>query len=152
MHRLSGAGYRTAIDTAIDLIPKRIAKRFEAVDFLTDVDPAKAGLHFYKSHAYDQVPHTVHTFHQLHFPKDKRQITIVLPLLVEPRTVIHEFGHVLDEQFGFSHDVQPCTEYAKTDRWEAFAEAFMEWVMGCSCIYEADPKIISFFERMKLEG
>ena len=52
-------------------------------------------------------------------------------VLAEPEplwVIIHELGHVLDEVLGLDHTAQPVTEYATTNRGEAFAEAFTAWI------------------------
>src|SRR5215207_6344556 len=61
---------------------------------------------------------------------DKR-MTLVFPEPPAWYTVIHELGHALDwaltERAGRALTFSPVTEYARTNRWEAFAEAFAAW-------------------------
>jgi hypothetical protein len=64
----------------------------------------------------------------MHFPADRRRTTIVLPTPHYPISIVHELGHVLDEALNFDHEATPVTAYAKTDRYEAFAEAFTSWL------------------------
>ncbi len=63
----------------------------------------------------------------LRLPRDRRTTTIVIPVLDDPSMVVHELGHALDEVTGFAHVAAPVTDYARTNRMEAFAEAFVAW-------------------------
>jgi len=45
-----------------------------------------------------------------------------------PAVIIHELGHALHDQLDHQPEVQPVTQYARTNSHEAFAEAFTAWV------------------------
>jgi hypothetical protein len=100
-------------------------------DFLCGADPVFVGLHRYETttdaRSYRSEAHTVYDFHQMHRPKAQREITVALPQQIGPMTVIHELGHVLHARLGWRWDAQPVSEYAATNRFEAFAEAFLAW-------------------------
>lgn len=49
----------------------------------------------------------------------------MLPQRTSVIVVVHELGHMLDWQLGRTHMAVPVTEYAATDRSEAFAEALV---------------------------
>ncbi len=133
MNRNTCTGYATLIGYSLDLLPEEILNRVIYAHFLTGVDPIYVGLHHYvdtkDNRSYRTTAHVAYPFHQC-LSKDLRHTTIVLPRLVSPCGLIHELGHVLDENLGFSHLSKPVTEYAKVDRYEAFAEAFTSWLFG----------------------
>ena len=65
---------------------------------------------------------------QRHRPRSARRATIVLPLGPgRTATVVHELGHALDEVLGEEWSAKPVSDYARVDRFEAFAEAFTAW-------------------------
>lgn len=103
--------------------------RFESVDFLCGLNPRYVGLHGFEwtadGRAYKSTAHCVPRAHA----SDGRT-AIVLP---EPEpwwVIVHELGHVLDERQDWRWRVPPCSEYARVNRAEAFAEAFLTWVIG----------------------
>jgi hypothetical protein len=92
-------------------------------------------------------------------PKGERHITVVLPGLKPVRVIIHELGHVLDWFLGLRHSVRPITDYAETNREEAFAEAFTAWVGPPEyrerCVQEpfySDGQTTALFRRLQVEG
>jgi hypothetical protein len=123
MNRLVGTAYREAIGEGMAIIPAAIMARLRHVHFLTGIDPVWAGLHSYAvtddGRAYSQTAHCAYRHHTA-----DRTTTIVLPVFEEPSVVVHELGHALDETLGFCHRAEPVTDYAKTNREEAFAESF----------------------------
>lgn len=160
MHRISGTGYQTAINAAFEMLPDRYKDRFNGVDFLTDVDPGFAGLHFYKTplksdgyteHPYNIAPHFVHLEHQPHISRDLRKPTIVLPtrLCGNPYSVLHELGHYLHVQinYGFTTNI-PYTEYGKTNQWEAFADNFKIWAYREDWLEIEDPEMSTFLNSL----
>jgi hypothetical protein len=126
---MSAVRIRTArdaepIDEALRLLSPRIRERVAHADWLAGVDPIFAGLHGFEAASYRNTAHACFRSHTA-----TGRTTVVLPKLVEPWVVVHELGHVLHESVGFdTHDPDPCTPYATTDRWEAFAEAFTAWL------------------------
>ena len=157
-----------AFSMALGLLPGDLRRRLENVS-LFEGDPVFAGLHHFQEasfgRSYRDTAHVAYPFHQPHLPADRRETTLVFP---EARsrdpwsavgTLVHELGHVLDEQTGFSLAVPGVTEYGETDRYEAVAEAFQVWVWGPQpTVYEgrhdpytalrSDGRAIALFEEL----
>ena len=106
-------------------------------DWFAGADVVHAGLSPFFSvddgRSYRDTAHTLYSSHSF----DQRT-TIVLPgrarlqLYGYPDAVgcvVHEIGHVVDEQYGFTRIMKPVTSYAETDHHEAFAEAFTTWLV-----------------------
>jgi len=131
MYRITGFGYSELISYAFSVIPSRIVDRIRYTHFLTGVDPIYVGLFDEEKtkdgRSYRNTACVAYPYHQK-IDKSLRHTTIILPNLIPLAHVIHELGHVLDESLGFIHIAEPVTEYAKTDRMEAFAEAFTSWL------------------------
>lgn len=74
--------------------------------------------------------------------------------------MIHEIGHALDwaviERSGHAHTFTPVTPYARTNRMEAFAEAFRAWFWPFGEFPEAigspDRESYEFFDRIAYGG
>lgn len=158
MDRIMLGGYAELIDAAYARIPVGLHVLLRP-HFLTGTDPAFAGLHGYRDtndgRSYGDTAHVAYKFHQP-FPRARRQTTVVLPRLVSVRTVVHELGHVLDERLDFDHEAMPVTEYAETNRHEAFAESFAAWALGYCYglakerLYERDRATVALFETLAL--
>lgn len=127
------------------------------VDLLIGADPIYVGLHGHEDtgdgRSYRDTAHVVHAFGQTTLPRARRKTTVVMPEVLEPWAVVHELGHVLDEQLGWQYEAQPVTAYAMTNRQEAFAEAFTAW--RCPDVYwnvqdylAADQETLSFFTEL----
>jgi len=102
---------------------------FESLDFLCGTDPVYAGLHRFEDMTFGRsYRSSAHCSHR-HQSSDART-TIVLPTPQHWTVVVHELGHALDERQGWRWTLPPVSEYAKVDRQEAFAEAFLTWVLG----------------------
>ena len=129
MERITKSIYAEAIGAAFDLLPPSVEARLRYIHFFTG-DPIYAGLHTYESigdgRSYHNTAHACLATLGC-FVDSRERTTIVLPTLdaATPRTVIHELGHCLDEVLGFEHIALPINAYAKTNRQEAFAEAFV---------------------------
>lgn len=160
MHRIRRQCDAEPVAHALSLLPAGIARRVAHVRFFCGVDPLYAGLHDWESSAapytrsYRVTPHVVWPMHLTSRPKDERVSTVVLPDPDEPWVVIHELGHVLDEAIGFGrHRPQGVTEYAESNTWQAFAEAFTAWL--CPDVYAAaqdallrDEETLALFEEL----
>jgi hypothetical protein len=131
-----------AVGVALDHIPPRL-RDLVACEFVIGVDPVFADIHHYDETSvaginYRQVAHCVQPFHQMHRPASERGVKVVLPSNTSyrwadwfgVRTVVHELGHVLHWRTDERFTAKPVTEYAETNHYEAFAEAFATWVWG----------------------
>ena len=131
MDRNTCFGYSELISYAFSILPKGIVHRIDYTHFLTGVDPIYVGLFddgkTKDGRSYHNTACVAYPYHQK-IDKSLRHTTIILPNLIPLAHVIHELGHVLDESLGFIHIAEPVTEYAKTNRMEAFAEAFTYWL------------------------
>lgn len=126
MNRLVSSEYSEMIGRALYVLPDNLRARLRHVNFLTGTDPIYAGLHHYtQTAAGDSYLDVFSTAFRCH--TSDRSTTIILPYVNNPVYVFHELGHALDETLGWSHTAAPVSEYAKTDRTEAFAEAFTAW-------------------------
>ena len=148
--------YATAIGRAFDLLPSTIEARLRHVHFLTGTDPVYAGLHNYKEigdgRSFRDTAHVIFACHAI----DKQErTTVVLPVLDDANlgTIIHELGHCLDEVLGFEHIALPINKYAKTNRQEAFAEAFVAQYFWLGekeeDIFQSDKATQYLFEELK---
>lgn len=124
-------GYSEVIQTALGIIPTRL-HRYLGCDFFLGSDPLLAGLHTYTDASYGRsyrdVAHVAYVHNQPQLSAAHRATTVVLPRLVHPTVVVHELGHVVHERLLWM-ETTPVTEYASTDRYEAFAEAFVSWLV-----------------------
>jgi len=154
MKRLTDYAYNDAIAVAVASMPSRIAARVSHVDFFCGASPVFAGLHNYvdtdDGRPYSLTAHAVWIMHQWLLPRTLRVPTVVLPALVAPKTVVHELGHILHEALAFEPVAAPVTEYAKTNLWEAFAEAFTAWLgwYGADVRGAVDEKTAALFEEL----
>ncbi|OPZ79723.1 MAG: hypothetical protein BWY79_00273 [Actinobacteria bacterium ADurb.Bin444] len=138
MNRLTDYRFSSLIQAGLRLIPSVVADQLRHVHFFTGTDPIYAGLftdedtgdgRSYRDTWCHCSPH-----HLARLPKALRQTTIVMPSIqrgypeeVLPALVVHELGHALDDVLGWRHTPAPLTRYAKTNRCEAFADAFTLW-------------------------
>lgn len=127
-------GFPAILAEALRLVPLHIHAYLDC-DVFTATDPVFAGLHRYDTTVfgarYADVPHVVYPYHMTHMPRDRRRVTMVLPHMDLPiRSVVHEFGHVLHYRLGFVQmPLEPVSDYATSNEYEAFAEAFAAWVL-----------------------
>lgn len=136
MDRVKAGGYSALIEAAYGIVPMELHPLVRA-DFLCGSDPLFVGLHGHRDASYGRsyatTMHVAYSHHQAGLAKDQRCTTVVIP--VEPkrvgvRQVVHELGHVLHESLlRWEHDAEPVSWYAKTNRYEAFAEAFTSWLI-----------------------
>ena len=113
MDRITDTRWREPIGRALDLIGPTLTAHIGPVRWFTS-DPIFAGLHRYSTTDDRSYRVTGHCF----------------PVPPSVATVVHELGHALDHRLGFGHDAAPVTWYARTDRREAFAEAFTAAVVA----------------------
>jgi hypothetical protein len=135
--RIHGHGWREQIAAAQEVIGPHIMQRLNHVQIVAGIDPVFAGIHNYEQTAngrsYRKTACCCYPTHMLG-PLERRVTTIILPTpdtgWNAVKTIVHEYGHALDQHIGLAHDCDPVTAYAHTDRQEAFAEAFTSWVWG----------------------
>jgi hypothetical protein len=144
-----------AVGHALALIPSAMST-LTACEFVIGVDPNFAGIHSHTSNhtefAYKDLAHCVYPHNQPHRPASDRGTKVVLPSNAAyhwgtwygVETVVHELGHVLHERIGFDHIADPVSEYAETDQYEAFAEAFAAWVWH----NPIDPRTLALFDGL----
>ncbi len=158
MYRITNHIYSEAIGYAFELLPIAISKRLNHVHFFTGTDPLYAGLHSYvesnDKRSYRTTAHVVYPCHQGILNKQLRNTTVVLPIVedADPYVIVHELGHCLDEVLGFKHSSIPVNSYAKTNRLEAFAEAFASqyfWLgTKAEDIFQADKATQYLFKEL----
>ena len=150
MERICTSYNNAAIQFAHAVIPDSILNHLH-FDYFIGCDPIFAGLFGYEDaedgRSYHHTNCVAYPFHQL-LPKDKQKTTIVIPHKISEIYTIHEIGHVLDEYLNFNCEVVPITEYAKVNRMEAFAEAFVAWLIKGYSQLRIDPKTLSLFESL----
>lgn len=115
--------YSELVEEALTVLGPRLARRLSHVDFFCGVDPVWGGLHaFLSTHDGRSYRDTAHYSHECH--SSDQSCTVVLPDLrdVEPWHVVHELGHALHLAYAPEHVARPVSDYARTDRFEAFAE------------------------------
>lgn len=126
--------YRTdAITAGLEQIPEPMLPLVEHARFVCGADPVFIGLHGHEvtidGRSYRGTAHCCYPFHIVN---GEQVSTVVLPLEVEPWTVVHELGHVLHERLAFDASTMgltPVTSYAALNDHEAFAEAFTAWCL-----------------------
>jgi hypothetical protein len=127
MERITDFHYAEAIRYSLNLLPCWLKKRLQSVQFFTGTDPLFAGLHNYKdtkdSRSYRNTAHVCYPWNAIN-PKEQTTIVLPTPADAKPYVIIHEIGHCVDEVLGFQYDALPINDYAKSNRYEAFAESF----------------------------
>ena len=130
-------GYSDAISTAFSYLPRTLAHALEGTHFLTGTDPWWAGLKgesepkdIPDGRSFLDTAHVTYPHHQGGLPRSLRRTTIVLPVPEIPCHIVHELAHVLDEILGYPYEFSPVCDYAMTNRYEAFACAFTDWIWG----------------------
>ena len=150
MDRLSGAGYRTSISAALEIIPAALHDLVR-VDWFCGADPLFADLHRIEDASYGRsyrsTAHCVYAHHQEHRARASRRTTIALPTVETPDVIVHELGHVLHERLRWEPVARPVTWYAGTDLFEAFAEAFTSWLIP-GYARRADDRTIALLESL----
>ena len=149
--RIHGVGQREAIGVAVDVVGQRIMARLPHLQFVAGVDPLFAGIHGFMrtddGRSHRETACCCYPHHLLG-PADRRVTTILLPSIEHPRTVVHEIGHALHATYDFEPNPTPVTAYARTNRWEAFAEAFTSWVWPSSDYGRVDDETLALFNSI----
>ena len=152
MERITSQAHAEAIGEALRVVG-RYRHRIGPVEFLTGVDPVFAGLHSFgdtgDGRSYGDTPHCAYPWH-IDGPADRRVTTIVLPQPEPPWVIVHELGHALDAAIGFRHSAVPVTAYARTNRLEAFAEAFtaQHYIYGDRDAFLTDAPTLALFRGL----
>jgi hypothetical protein len=161
VERIQGPDAGELLSTALDWLPRSLARRLGFVQFFMG-DPVFAGLHEFEvaddGGSYRTAAQYVSEACQTHRPRSARRATIVLPHGPgRTATVIHELGHALDEVLGYEWLAKPVSKYARVDPFEAFAEAFTAWVGLPSYqtqrdrLYRIDRDTAAFFDAIALQ-
>lgn len=149
---MPSSDYSEVIGAARDLIPNDIHGLI-LPHYLCGVDPLFVGLHNYQDtddgRSYRETLHVAYDFHQVGLARSHRRTTVVLPHKPVLEHLVHELGHVLDENLGFRHAPDPVSEYAHTNRYESFAEAFTSWIIP-GYAARPDQGTVACFERLLL--
>lgn len=146
MQRVTSQRHAEPVGRALDLLPRRVRELAGHCDVFCG-DPLFGGLHptettpdgrSYRDQAHVCLPGHV---------RDRR-VTVVLPVVEPVTTVLHELGHVvhceLERRLGRGVVVAPVSEYAETNRFEAFAEALLAW------LYPAD-RLADYWPAARVE-
>jgi hypothetical protein len=132
--RIPDRRWGTPIGEALHLLTPQMIERIGNVRWVCGVSPFFAGFAAYSDaqmiptgesgSSYADIPHCCYPWH-IARPLAERRTTIVLPHPPTRSTVMHELGHALHERLEFRPVAVPLTDYARTNTYEAFAEAFM---------------------------
>ena len=153
--RVPSGPYGAAIGEAFRRLPSGIRNRLSHVQFICGVSPIFAGLHRYEAigdgRSYATTAHCCWPWN-IQGPADRRVTTVVLPTVdtAQPHVIVHELGHALHDIVGLHAVAQPVTWYAKTNRYEAFAEALVAHThyYGDRDVYHGDKKTIALFREL----
>jgi hypothetical protein len=110
------------VGVALDLFPEHLRERLKFDVFVGD--PVFSGISWYGNgltkdgRSYHDTQHVGYPWHF----RDGRT-TMVLQKPCGIAFTVHELAHVLDFSFDFEVPVKPVTLYARTNRYEAFADA-----------------------------
>jgi hypothetical protein len=157
VRRYGSPVFHNAIVGAFDALPKPMRELVEHVDFFCGVDPVWAGLTSIETsddgRSLRDIAYCDYLYTQKHLPADRRRTTIVLPSerAADIWTIRHELGHALHEILGWFGPIKPITEYAKTNAYEAFAEAFCAWREPRYCgrdLRSEDPRADALFSML----
>lgn len=152
MQRVPNQRFVPAIARALSLTA-RWSQYLQRAEFLCGVDPVFAGLHHFADigdgRSYRNTAHCAYPHNQMHLSAQLRATTIVLTRPLEPHVIVHELGHVLHEALRFEPVVAPVTDYAATNKYEAFAEAWTTqffWNYGD----EPEPEFKALLESLSI--
>lgn len=154
-----------AVAVGLTCIPGCLRPLLECDVFCAD--PIFAGLHEYEmTEQVGLAPRSYRSLAHVCFPEHvrDRRTTLVLPAPVGVSVVLHELGHVLHQAlaeraggWGRVPRLEVVTAYARLDRWEEFAEAFVAWLCCSPRQVDQDPYWLrwsrsndEFFDRLAL--
>jgi hypothetical protein len=161
MERIPDSCYSELIEEAYSAIPDNIVKLVRHVHFFCGVDPVFAGL--VKEIPFHDGAHSTHDCmcYESAISVDwKISKSLIHPTIFIPffdldefgvQDVVHELGHALDDVtpfFCYQQQIKPVTDYAKTDYFEAFAEAFASWLFW-GYGEQPDEETIYYFEKLR---
>lgn len=160
--RIHGTGWREPLAVAHRIIGPALMARLGHVQYVFGVDPVFAGVHGFPDIAdgrsYRDTAHCAYPWH-ITGPADRRVTTVVMPVgerpgdrWAMPHVLVHELGHALHETIGFDHTAAPVTEYAKSNNYEAFAEAFTAWCWPGNGYDRPDPATVALFRLLATGG
>lgn len=127
-YRITDQKLSEEIALGVAMIPNRLWLPISHVHFFTE-DPIWTGVSIHPGEltkdgrSYREVSHVLYPHHSY----DKHP-TIVLRRGSNRLDVVHEIGHIIDWYLGFRYSLEPITEYAETDSYESFAEAFVGYL------------------------
>ncbi len=166
MERLTDIKYATLIGAGMDLLPAGLLERLRYTHFFTGTDPIFAGVFgsWAEKYTKDYGPRSYRNVwccaYARHMTGAPPQTTVIVPSIdpgypswINPAMIVHELGHVLHEQMGFSHKAVPVTEYGESSHFEAFAEAFTLYLVPAYGQYyrqlgPVDPGTVDLFDRL----
>lgn len=157
MKRLTTQAQAEEIAEAVERFPHRLLELARA-DIFTG-DPVFCGIHSWEEvgdgRSYRNTAHVEYAGNA----RDKRT-TVILPVLENCVTIIHEMGHAIDYRIReltgkWGPRFQPVSEYARRNQREAFAEAFTAWFYSMQHsrsrghkYFQYDPESRAFFDRL----
>ena len=154
------------VQFVLSSLPVKLREKIEGVHFITNYSPIFLGLHFVDiatdGRSLHSTSHHTGEHLQLHLPRSRRRSTVSLldGDSKDRLTILHELGHALHERLEHDYfDIIPLGEYAKRNRFEAFATSFQSWltpymeedVYGYYTkdrLLETDPKTYWLFENL----
>lgn len=133
--------WNEAINAAMQFIPAPYREMCVAY-WVIGVSPIRAGVHAYRDtddgRSFENTAHVAYPHHLSRKRPDSLPVVIVperpISTLRDVATVVHELGHVAHWALGFGPELGPVSDYAKTNRWEAFAEAWSVMCLGADCL------------------
>lgn len=115
-----------SLSVALGVVPAFLRQRIQPRLFTTD--PVWAGISNYEDIEDGRsYRNTMHVLYPCHYGGPT---IIVAPEPEPPVILLHELGHVVDEQLGFAIEAPTTTPYSQTNCREAFAEAFTLWLIS----------------------
>ena len=133
MNRISTYRWNGAIRQAIDLLPSNFKPLIRDLHWWIGRCPVYGGLHNYQNiddgHSYSVTSHFVYPHQQFIMPVHRRWPTLVLNGKPNLRTVLHELAHGIHAEFGWRPICHPVNDYARSNRFESFAESLTTYLM-----------------------
>lgn len=105
---------------AFSYIPKKLRGPLSEVPIVADYDTEIDSDVTFDGRSYADVNY----YHPASTDDGSAGYVVMRHRLHRPAILVHELGHALDDMLGATHVAEPVSEYAESNRWEAFAEAF----------------------------